>query len=92
MLFFISNYIIHYWEDFFLICIHQQKNGFLLKDIYFIDKQKFHFQEKVQALTLSDFIYLFEEAGLKIINLWGDYSLVDYNVIHSPRLIILAQK
>ena len=68
------------------------KNGFLLKDIYFIDKQKFHFQEKVQALTLSDFIYLFEEAGLKIINLWGDYSLVDYNVIHSPRLIILAQK
>ena len=31
------------------------KNGFLLKDIYFTDKQQFHFQEKVQALTLSDF-------------------------------------
>ena len=24
-----------------------------LKDIYFTDKQQFHFQEKVQALTLS---------------------------------------
>tara|TARA_B100000963_G_scaffold70118_1_gene58459 strand:+ start:8679 stop:9401 length:723 start_codon:yes stop_codon:yes gene_type:complete len=68
------------------------KNGFILKDIYFIDKQQFHFQEKVQALSLSDFKDLFEKSGLKIINLWGDYSLNDFNVIHSPRLIILAQK
>ena len=68
------------------------ENGFLLKDIYFTDKQQFHFQEKVQALTLSDFMDLFEKSGLKIINLWGDYSLNDFNTIHSPRLIILAQK
>ena len=68
------------------------ENGFLLKDIYFTDKEQFHFQEKVQALTLSDFIDLFEKSGLKIINLWGDYSLNDFNTIHSPRLIILAQK
>ena len=68
------------------------ENGFLLKDIYFNDKQKFHFQEKVQALTLSDFTDLFEKSGLKIINLWGDYSLNDFNAKHSPRLIILAQK
>jgi SAM-dependent methyltransferase len=68
------------------------ENGFLLKDIYFTDKQQFHFQEKVQALTLSDFMDLFEKSGLKIINLWGDYSLNDFNAIHSPRLIILAQK
>ena len=64
----------------------------LTKDIYFTDKQQFYFQEKVQALTLSDFMDLFEKSGLKIINLWGDYSLNDFNAFHSPRLIILAQK
>jgi len=68
------------------------KNGYIFKDIYFTDKKEYHFQEKVQALFLSDFIELFKKSDLKIINLWGDYSLNDFNTIHSPRLIILAQK
>jgi SAM-dependent methyltransferase len=68
------------------------KNGYIFKDIFFTDKEDYQFQEKVQALTLSDFIDLFEKSGLKIINLWGDYSLNDFNAIHSPRLIILAEK
>ena len=33
--------------------------AFFAKDIYFNDKQQFYFQEKVQALSLSDFMYLF---------------------------------
>lgn len=69
------------------------KGKYIIKDIRFKDADKnFHFQEKVQALMLSDFIDLFEKSGLKILNLWGDYSLNDFNAIHSPRLIILAQK
>jgi hypothetical protein len=68
------------------------ENGYIFKDIYFTDTEEYHFQEKVQALFLSDFIDLFEKSDLKIINLWGDYSLNDFNTIHSPRLIILAQK
>lgn len=69
------------------------KNGYIIKDIRFTDKQKeFHFQEKVEALTLSDFKDLFEKSGLNIINLWGDYSLNDFNALQSQRLIILAQK
>jgi len=69
------------------------KNGYIIKDIRFSDKQKeFHFQEKVEALTLSDFKDLFEKSGLNIINLWGDYSLNDFNALQSQRLIILAQK
>ena len=68
------------------------KNGYIFKDIYFTHKEEYHFQEKVQALFLSDFIDLFKKSDLKIINLWGDYSLNDFNTIHSPRLIILAQK
>ena len=69
------------------------QNGYIIKDIHFTDKQKeFHFQEKVEALTLSNFKDLFEKSGLNIINLWGDYSLNDFNALQSQRLIILAQK
>lgn len=68
------------------------QNGYIIKDIYFDDDKQYHFQEKVQSLTLSDFEELFEKSGLKIITLWGDYALNDFNVLQSPRLIILAQK
>lgn len=69
------------------------KDNHIIKKIQFIDSGKeYHFQEKVQTLMLADFIKLFEKSGLKILNLWGDYSLNDYNAVHSPRLIILAQK
>ena len=60
------------------------KDKYIIKDIHFKDADKnFHFQEKVQAIMLSDFIDLFEKSGLKILNLWGDYSLNDFNAIHS---------
>ena len=68
------------------------QNGYIVKDIRFKDKKLYHFQEKVQALTLTDFKEIFEKSGLKIMNLWGDYFLNDFNAINSPRLIILAQK
>jgi len=68
-------------------------NGLIIKDIRFQDQNNlYHFQERVQALELLDFMHFFEKAGLKIINLWGDYSLNDFDTIHSPRLILLAQK
>ena len=31
------------------------QNGYIVKDIRFKDKKLYHFQEKVQALTLTDF-------------------------------------
>ena len=68
------------------------QNGYIVKDIRFKDKKLYHFQEKVQALTLTDFKEIFKKSGLKIMNLWGDYFLNDFNAINSPRLIILAQK
>jgi hypothetical protein len=68
------------------------ENNYIIKDISFYDTEKFIFQEKVHALTLSDISELMQKAGLKIINLWGDYDLNDFNAYNSNRLIILAQK
>ena len=77
--------------DFFIK--RKIKSGFILKDIQFTDKgKKYHFQEKVQALTLNDFSNLLQKAGLKIIDLWGNYEKNDFDVLKSNRLIIIAQK
>jgi len=68
-------------------------NGIIIKDIRFKDNNNiYHYQERVHALELFDFKCFFEKAGLKILNLWGDYSLNDFDSIHSPRLILIAQK
>ncbi|MDB2362611.1 class I SAM-dependent methyltransferase [Flavobacteriales bacterium] len=69
------------------------ENGYIIKDIKFNDNnQSYHFEEKVRALTLNDFKELVDKAGLKIINLWGDYDFNDFDAINSQRLILLLQK
>ena len=69
------------------------ENGFILKDIRFKDAAKtHHFQEKVQALSIGDFSYYLQKAGMNVVDLWGDYELNDFNALHSNRLIIVAQK
>ena len=69
------------------------KNGYVIKDIKFNDNnQSYHFTEKVRALTLNDFKELVDKAGLKIINLWGDYDFNDFDAFNSQRLILLLQK
>lgn len=69
------------------------ENGYILKDIRFTDQEEnHHYQEKVQALGLSDFSHYLQKAGLNIVDLWGDYELNDFDVLHSNRLIIVAQK
>ncbi len=68
-------------------------NGYILKDIRFTDDGKnHHFKEKVQILVLSDFNQYLQKAGLNIVDLWGDYELNDFDILHSNRLIIVAQK
>ena len=65
----------------------------IIKDIHFNDGDKsYHFTEKVYGFDLNDFNTLIVANGMKILNLWGDYSLNDFDVTQSPRLIILAQK
>ena len=69
------------------------ENGYILKDIQFKSQgESYYYQEKVQALRLTDFSHYLKKAGLEIINLWGDYKLNDFDALHSNRLIIVAQK
>ena len=67
--------------------------GYLYKDIRFEDKgEHFRFQEKVKAVTQTDFAVYFRNAGLKIIAMLGDYQLGQYNAEESPRMIFITEK
>jgi len=71
----------------------RMENGFIIKQIDFSDKGKdFHFEEKVKVLSLPDFEKYFAGSGLKILHLWGNYELGEFDPAASDRLIILAKK
>lgn len=66
------------------------KDGHIYKEIDFEDKgQKFHFTEKVKALTLKDFEVLMEEAGIYLLDIFGDYKLKKFHKTDSERLIMI---
>jgi len=66
------------------------KDGHIFKEIDFEDKgEKFHFTEKVQALTLHDFEEMMEEAGIYLLDTFGDYKLKKFYKNESERLIIV---
>lgn len=65
-------------------------DGHILKEIDFEDQgQKFHFTEKVKALTLKDFETMMEEAGIYLLDIFGDYKLKKFHKIDSERLIMI---
>lgn len=72
---------------------HQKRyleDGHIVKDINFTDDdQKFHFQERVKAKTLEDFEILFEEAGVYLLDVFGDYKLRPFHKATSERLIMI---
>lgn len=65
----------------------------IIKDIRFTDEGKdYHFQEKVQALTLTDFKNLCKASDLEITSVFGNYQLEPYNEKESPRLILFIKQ
>ena len=69
------------------------ENGFIVKTIQFTDKgQDFKYQEKVQALKLSDFEKYLKETNFSIFKVAGDYNLGNFDLENSNRLIIFAKK
>ena len=69
------------------------ESGHIIKDIEIIDSlKKQKFQEKVKAITLSDFSEFISIAGLKIIDIFGNYKLEDFNATSSDRLILICKK
>jgi len=69
------------------------EDNYIVKDISFSDNGKnYHFQEIVKAITLSDFSDFISNAGMKIIDIFGNYKLEDFNAITSDRLILICKK
>lgn len=65
-------------------------DGYIYKEIDFEDQsEKFHFTEKVQALTLQDFEALMKEAGIFLLDIFGDYKLKKFHKNDSERLIMI---
>ena len=66
------------------------KEGYIYKEIEFEDQgEKFHFTEKVQALRLEDFEQMMEEAGVFLLDIFGDYKLRKFYKTQSERLIMI---
>ena len=71
----------------------KMENKHIIKDIHIIEGTiQEHFQEKVKALTLADFSNFISSANLRIIDIFGNYKLEDFNASNSDRLIIIAKK
>ena len=68
-------------------------NQHIIKDIHITDsKTEHHFQEKVKALALANFSDFITNAGLKIIDIFGNYKLEEFNTQTSDRLILICKK
>ncbi|SCY79469.1 class I SAM-dependent methyltransferase [Flavobacterium caeni] len=62
----------------------------IYKEIDFEDRGKqFHFTEKVRALSLPCFQQLMEQAGIYLLDTFGDYKLRKFHKTESERLIMI---
>jgi SAM-dependent methyltransferase len=62
----------------------------IYKEIDFEDKgERFHFTEKVKALTLDDFQEMMTDAGIYLLDTFGDYKLKKFLKNTSERLIMI---
>ena len=74
--------------DFHIKRYHAE--GYIYKEISFADQgQEYHFTEKVRAFTLADFQSLMEQAGIYLLDIFGDYKLKKFHKTDSERLIMI---
>ena len=66
------------------------ENKKIIKEIRFEDKgETYNFTEKVSAFTLVDFEAMMEEAGIYLLEIFGDYKLKKFYKTQSERLIMI---
>ncbi len=66
------------------------KDNHIFKEIDFeADGEKHHYTEKVQALRLEDFEKMMEEAGIFLLDVFGNYKLQKFFKNQSERLIMI---
>lgn len=69
------------------------EDEFIVKKITVEDHgQEYHYFEKVKAIRRVEFLNYFEEQGLTVLNVFGDYQLSPYLREKSDRLIFVLQK
>ena len=69
------------------------EEGRIIKDIVITEGAiKQHFQEKVKTISLVNFTELITKSGLKIIDIFGNYKLEEFNALTSDRLILICNK
>ncbi|WP_396601428.1 class I SAM-dependent methyltransferase [Algibacter sp. R77976] len=66
------------------------EDGYIIKDITFTaDDKLYNFQERVRGFTLADFELLFEQAGVYLLEVFGDYKLSKFSAKTSERLVMI---
>lgn len=69
------------------------ENKRIIKDIAFeVAGHSYHFQEKVRALSLCDFMDIFEKSNFELVEVFGDYDLNPFSIQKSERMIFVAEK
>ncbi len=67
-----------------------ESEGYIYKEISFEDNgEQYNFTEKVRALTLQDFEQMMEEAGIYLLDIFGNYKLQKFHKTESERLIMI---
>ncbi|MFK7756754.1 MAG: class I SAM-dependent methyltransferase [Flavobacteriales bacterium] len=65
----------------------------IIKTIKFeAEGQAHEYEERVSAFNLDDFNSMLSASGFHITHTFGDYSLNKFDVMSSPRLLIIAEK
>ncbi|ELR71423.1 methyltransferase, putative [Fulvivirga imtechensis AK7] len=68
-------------------------DGYIVKDIQFRDNgHHYHYQERVKAIRRIEFLDYFRKAGLRLVEIFGDYHLNAYQKDSSERMIFIVQK
>ncbi len=70
------------------------ESGFIIKEITINDAhgETHHFDERVSAFELADFIRIFDAAEMRLTDTFGNYTLDDYDHKTSPRQIMIFKK
>ncbi len=65
----------------------------IIKEIEVIDgKNHYFYHEKVKCYTANHLCKMIENAGMKVLQLYGNYQLATFNPAHSDRIIIVSTR
>lgn len=68
-------------------------DAFIVKEIAFETEGKaYRYQEKVKAIRRLEFLDYFRQAGLRLVDIFGDYQLNPYLAEESDRMIFICEK